>query len=67
MLIHLQSILRTLALVGEIKNVFIVKVLQTSINPNEMDFIPLSMIPKIKISGFEFAPVFNNELYSNSG
>lgn len=67
MLIHLQSILRALALIGHIPNKFIVKVLQTTINPYEMLIIPHKLVPKIHISSFDFEPIFNDELYEQSG
>lgn len=67
MLVHLQVILCVLALIGEIENQNIIQVLQTTINPLDMNLIPEKWIPKIQFSGFEFNPNFNNELISNSG
>ena len=32
-----------------------------------MNIFPVNLLPKIKISSFEFAPVLNDELYKNSG
>jgi len=67
MLIHLQAILCVFALIGELDNVHVIKVLQTTINPLDMNIMPDSWIPKINFSGFEFNPIFNNELVSHSG
>jgi len=67
MLVHLQAILCVFALIGELDNVHVIKVLQTTINPLDMNIIPDSWIAKIKFSGFEFNPIFNDELISNSG
>lgn len=66
-LIHLQAILGILALIGDLQNEQIIKVLQTKINPLEKNIIPDNWIPKIKLFTFEFAPIFNNALMSNSG
>lgn len=67
MLVHMQAILCVLALVGELENPNIIQIIQTSINPLDMNLIPDKWIPKIHFSGFEFDPIFNNDLISNSG
>lgn len=67
MLIHLQAILCVLALIGELENPNIIQVLQTTVNPLDMNLIPDKWIPNIQFSGFEFNPNFNDELISKSG
>lgn len=32
-----------------------------------MNIFPVNLLPKIKMGGFEFVPVLNDELYKNSG
>lgn len=46
-LIHLQAILCVFALIGELENPNIIQVLQTTINPLDMNIIPDKWIPKI--------------------
>lgn len=67
MLIHLESILRVFALIGNLQNKYIIRVLQITINPLDMNLIPDKWIPKISFKGFEFAPFFNDDQTSNSG
>ena len=67
MLIHLSTLLQGLVLVGIQTNIFVVWALQTSINPFDLNIIPLEYIPSLKINYFTFSPIFNEEKFAKSG
>ena len=54
-------------MIGNLENKYIIRVLQITINPFDMNLIPDKWIPKISFKGFEFSPFFNDDLKSNSG
>ena len=54
-------------LVGIQYNLLVMRALQTSINPFDLNLIPLKYIPTLKINYFTFEPIFNEENYQKSG